>query len=64
MQKQRHSIVADNVVFLGGPRAEAWSMMMVFHSDLEEPCRQRKHDDAVTDALFKDEAPFTDDLPF
>ncbi len=61
-QKQRHSIIADSVVFLGaGQRSESEEGIA--------PARSAKRDDGLSediasDALFKDEAPFTDDLPF
>ncbi len=63
LQKQRHSIVADNVVFLGGPRAEGGAEEGISLGS-RGTVPATKTDDAVTDALFKDEAPFTDDLPF
>lgn len=63
-QKTRHSIVADNVVFLGG-RAEAGSTDEAGISlGSRGSIPATKADDSVTDALFKDEAPFADDLPF
>ncbi|MBA3751582.1 single-stranded DNA-binding protein [Candidatus Dependentiae bacterium] len=51
-QKQRHTIVADSVVFLGA-RGEA-----------ESRSKDEMSEDGVHEALFKDEAPFADDLPF
>lgn len=61
--KQRHSIVADNVVFLGGQRAEAGDDAGIALG-ARGTIPATKDDSMVTDALFKDEAPFTDDLPF
>lgn len=62
-QKQKHSIVGDNVVFLGsGQRAE------MDDSGIAPARSAGKKDDGLAedaaDALFKDEAPFADDLPF
>jgi single-strand DNA-binding protein len=56
-QKQRHSIVADSVVFLGQrtDSSEDRTIPAVKSKENEEP---------MAEALFKDEAPFTDDLPF
>ncbi|MBA2307705.1 single-stranded DNA-binding protein [Candidatus Dependentiae bacterium] len=51
-QRQRHTIVAENVVFLGA-RGEA-----------DGKAREEGTGDEVMEALFKDEAPFADDLPF
>lgn len=51
-QRQRHTIVADNVVFLG-TRSEA-----------DAPKVRDEAGDEIHEALFKDEAPFADDLPF
>jgi single-strand DNA-binding protein len=54
--KQRHSIVADSVVFLGsGQRPEAGAESNGVKSPQEE---------ALSEALFKDEAPFSEELPF
>ena len=61
--KQRHSIVADNVVFLGsGQRTEQGNDESLSRSPATKT--EGMTEDVVTDALFKDEAPFTDDLPF
>jgi len=62
-QKQRHSIVADNVIFLGsGQRTE------VEEGGIAPARSAIRKDDGLSDdaaeALFKDEAPFADDLPF
>lgn len=62
--KQRHSIVADNVVFLGSNRAEAGTGDDAGISLGARGAIPATKDDGVADALFKDEAPFTDDLPF
>jgi len=54
--KQRHSIVADSVVFLGsGQRTESAESFTAAKPAGEE---------SAGDVLLKDEAPFTDDLPF
>ena len=53
-QRQRHTIVADSVVFLG-TRGEAEAKRDELGGGADE---------AIHEALFKDEAPFADDLPF
>lgn len=63
--KQRHSIVADNIIFLGtGQRNEA-----IEEGGISPARSLGKKDDGLgeempAEALFKDEAPFADDLPF
>ncbi len=73
--RQRHTIVADNVIFLGG--AQRPEQQAADESESGIPLEVRttpatKVQDestgekatATADVLFKDEAPFTDDLPF
>ncbi len=63
-QKQRHSIVADSVVFLGsGQRAEADENGIAPARSATKK-NEGLGEDISGDALFKDEAPFADDLPF
>ena len=71
-QKQRHSIVADSVVFLGtGQRSEQMASdeagMSLESRNVAMPAIKAKGDgesEWLADSLFKDEAPFADDLPF
>ncbi len=63
--KTRHSIVADNVVFLGsGQRAEQSGADEGARTSPATKAADGLGNDSISDALFKDEAPFTDDLPF
>lgn len=56
--KQRHSIVADSVVFLGtGQRPEATGTESIGTA-------KSAQEESLSDALFKDEAPFSEELPF
>lgn len=56
--KQRHSIVADSVVFLGsGQRSEATGTESLGTG-------KSAQEESLSDALFKDEAPFSEELPF
>ena len=56
--KQRHSIVADSVVFLGsGQRSEATGSESI-------GAAKSAQEESLSDALFKDEAPFSEELPF
>ena len=67
--RSKHSIVADKIVFLGSREAEAGlsdsqggaSRPSSDRSSSFEPAQA---DHSASDILFKDEAPFTDDLPF
>ncbi len=64
--RQRHSIVADSVVFLGsGQRGEPAEDMGSFAArpTQDEP-KEKEENEVSSEALFKDEAPFTDELPF
>lgn len=64
-QRQKHSIVGDSVVFLGsGQRPETGGDTA---TPMETTPATKAAEDGtkeVTEALFKDEAPFADDLPF
>ncbi len=65
--RQKHSIVADSVVFLGQrPDASVDEQGVPSENRLGTPAVKTKDEGVseVADALFKDEAPFADDLPF
>ena len=63
--KQRHSIVADSVVFLGsGQRGEATDETGIAPARSAAKRDEGLGEDIPGEALFKDEAPFADDLPF
>ena len=64
-QKQRHSIVADSVVFLGsGQRGEATEEGSIAPARSAAKRDEGLGEEIIGEALFKDEAPFADDLPF
>jgi single-strand DNA-binding protein len=60
--RSKHSIVADNIIFLGSnQRPEATDESGV---NRVSPATKSEGSDEVSEALFKEEAPFADDLPF
>lgn len=64
--KQKHTIVADSVVFLGsGQRQEGIEDNGIAPARTVGKKEEGAVDDSgISEALFKDESPFTDDLPF
>lgn len=71
--RQRHTIVADNVIFLGSaqrseqPAADESGIPLEARTTPATKVQDvgtSEKAPATADALFKDEAPFTDDLPF
>jgi single-strand DNA-binding protein len=68
-QRQKHSIVADNIIFLGSgqrPDASAGEEGVSLGARMAPAVKSKDegHEEGLADALFKEEAPFTDDLPF
>ena len=63
--RSKHSIIADKVVFLGARQDSETGASnensMSGARSIDTPSSQ---DDLAADVLFKDEEPFTDDLPF
>ena len=61
--KRRHYIVAEKVIFLGSNQNNENTQDDSFDNLLENKINNSKNS-SNSDALFKDEAPFEDDLPF
>lgn len=63
--RQKHSIIADSVVFLGtGPRSETADENNIAPARTMPKKEEGLGEEIAGEALFKDEAPFADDLPF
>ncbi len=68
--RSKHSIVADRVVFLGSRQDAEQDLGAVRPAEQAQAeqaqgqSTDQATDQTATDALFKEEAPFTDDLPF
>lgn len=62
--KRRHSIVAERVVFLGGNQGGAGDMGGDSEDMMSSQPKRSRSEDASSQAGFKDEPPFLDDLPF
>jgi single-strand DNA-binding protein len=67
--KRRHSIVADRVIFLGSNQANEQADDYIASVPENKRKESKETDDSsfgqlAGEALFKDEVPFEDDLPF
>jgi single-strand DNA-binding protein len=62
--RSKHSIVAERVVFLGSSQAAELSSMDGLNEEASSAPTPKGRTSEAAGALFKDEAPFEDDLPF
>ncbi len=62
--RSKHSIVAERVVFLGSSQAAELANMDGLGDEASSMPAPKSRNTEASSALFKDEAPFEDDLPF